>query len=238
MPGTTDVEQHSKQYAIHCRDAATKPFFATPFPKPHLEWLSRFLSYENTTDHRDTTDGLEPQDSTFVEILYLDKHISDHPCSITVEAFRALSDSESVLLFLRGQPSSQWIRLLGAKYGIEHEFFSQHVIPHDEFFYDNEPLLMNHKSLRLRLSTLGSRGPKIACRKCSQKELARLRTVVADKLSESSDTFIRDPRSTRIRDIFVHDGEHFSVEQYISIYLHRTPTCWTGKQNIHPCDLY
>ncbi|KAL9095195.1 MAG: hypothetical protein Q9165_002451 [Trypethelium subeluteriae] len=214
-------------------------------PGQHLTILARFLGtpYErhapNITlvqQERQSKDEYE-----FVTIYNLDpasqqrvKHL-DSITEFESEANALLANSDfGHLLFMKGYPSPKWLSSIGATYQIDSEFFQRHLdfrhVPQDHFL---TPLLPSASSsmAKLRITTVGetiSRGSTSH----SQEKLEGFRTrterslgVYLETLRSGSGSNLGD---SIIRQCSLHDMQHFSIEQDISIYVCKKEASWVG----------
>jgi hypothetical protein len=149
---------------------------------------------------------------------------------------RASEDAQVKLLFLRGQPSAEWLTALGGALMVDPEYFQRHLEflsttgRVDYFPLPTLPSASNH-IIQLRYYTIGrlvdpSPTPEAIAelRKISQKEMVSYRT----NLVKSFDNNNGVGRSI-IRDFSIFDSGHWVIEQVISLCVTNSDLGWTGK---------
>ncbi|KAI9733659.1 MAG: hypothetical protein M1834_003261 [Cirrosporium novae-zelandiae] len=142
------------------------------------------------------------------------------------------------LLFLCGHPSPEWLNALGAKYRIDPEYFQRHLdfrstVGRPDYFPLPSLPCAFPNMIRLPLTSIGCRMTKGRTRDdISQKELDGLRkeTLEAmkkylEKLSQGRESELKLGDSI-VRHFSVHDNQHFSFEQDISIYVGKSQKGW------------
>lgn len=127
------------------------------------------------------------------------------------------------LIFLRGWPSQRWINRIGAKYHIEPEIFRRHLpLGYDQDVFDIPgPPSSSANTVRLKVTTLGKRETATVERHEAKKALQ----MQFQKLSDGTSA----PGQSIVRNFSVHDEEHFSMEQEISISVLRRGHGWIGQ---------
>ena len=141
------------------------------------------------------------------------------------------------MLFLRGQPSPEWLSTIGARYHIDPEYFQRHL----EFcftvgrvnYFSALSLPSNpNYIIRLRYMTVGRRDEK--GRPTCQSMVDSLRLEGIKHMDRYAHCVGRNIKSgtgvgdSIVRAYHVHDETHFSIEQDISIHMSRTafgPIC-------------
>lgn len=147
----------------------------------------------------------------------------------------------STLLFLRGYARPEWLNAVGARYSVDPEFFLRHL---NSFFqsthsnYFTSPALPSRSTsmLRLCITTIGRWGGRRQYgKKMSQNDLHLRRYRAEGSLhrhiggvSRSSDGDIKLGDSM-VRQFSIHDEEHFSIEQDISVYVTKCGNRWIGR---------
>jgi len=140
--------------------------------------------------------------------------------------------SPSLLLFLRGYPSPEWLNNIGWLCNIDPEFilrhlnFAQSATERGYFTTPNLPS-SNANILSLRLPTIGYRQFD---KNITQKEIEELRRTAESKMQEyQSDLKLEkdiQPGDSVVRSFAVHDQEHYSMEQDISVCVNEFGKGW------------
>ena len=159
--------------------------------------------------------------------------------SARTERQSKITREEGRLLFLRGNPSPEWLNRIGAQYNVDPEFFRRHLdlgttIGRQNYF--ELPFLPStmENMLSLRIITIGSRKAPNRRYPPTQNELEHLRQEARTSMKAYLDRISRgkDPElqlgDSIVRDISVHDSEHFSIEQNISIHILKAMAGWIG----------
>jgi hypothetical protein len=164
----------------------------------------------------------------------------------TVQEFEDLGESvipgpdAFALLLLRGYPSPEWLNTLGGRFGIDPEFFQRHLL----FASASGKSSSKHSStqilpschgdmISLQITTIGSRqcdrqgghdqgGLESLRRHTSEEMLSYM-----SKLGSLNCPGIA-PGDSIVRDFSVHDFDYFSLEQTMSLGIHRTRDGWIG----------
>ena len=149
-----------------------------------------------------------------------------------VEAIRRRAKSESQVIFLRGYPSPEWIKSIGACCRIEDaEFFRWHLrFQCRQKYCLSQPLFSTFSNIiRLKFITIGSRqtnGNK-------QETVDKLREKAAKAMKNyEQELKIGDmvkAGDSIIRDYHVLDEQHVVIEQEMSICITKSGSNWTGK---------
>ena len=140
------------------------------------------------------------------------------------------------MIFLYGQPCALWLRSIGAKFGIDAEFFARHMeqsprgAPEQSIIFRTLP--SDQKYLRLRINTVGSSRPAPGATAVSEDSADELRTHTLAKLQQCI-KYLRDPTAistgdSMLRDFHIHDEANFSFDQYISICAKQIGSRWMG----------
>ena len=145
------------------------------------------------------------------------------------------------LLFLRGYARPEWLNAVGARCSVDPEFFVRHLSlffqsTHSNYF--TSPALPSGSTsmLRLCVTTIGSRGPhRKHGKNLVQRDIQSLRCRAENSLREhfegvsrSSDNDLKLGDSM-VRHFSVHDEEHFSLEQDISLCVTNSGNGWIGR---------
>ncbi|KAF2815317.1 uncharacterized protein BDZ99DRAFT_435597 [Mytilinidion resinicola] len=135
---------------------------------------------------------------------------------------------------MRGHPSPEWLLAIGESYQLDPEFFQRHIdssISRQDNF--SSPPLPSASTLmiKLRITTLGV-SPQTSKSLDEQWNLENLRLQNAKpmndyhhKTKKLSDSKLGD---SILRECSVHDFQHFSIEQDISIHVIKTWKGWVG----------
>lgn len=130
------------------------------------------------------------------------------------------------LLFLRGYPSHHWANTIGSRYQIDPEIFRRHLTPgHKHGFYDLPgPGSLSHNIIKLSITSLGTGYANTLGRQDEPRvlhEYSRLLGTNQEVVGESL-----------VRKFNVHDEEHFSIEQDISISVVKRGEGWLGTYGL------
>jgi hypothetical protein len=157
------------------------------------------------------------------------------------------------ILFLRGQPSPDWLAAIGAIYRVDPEYFQGHLDFCAAFGrpdYYPLPSLPSYSNniIKLRYVTIGHR--KVRGREANQREIDRLRShghKGMDRYLHALNQSLHSrtgPGDSIVRDYIVHDLTHFTIEQDISLCVTRKENGWTGKRasfctsnHVHRADM-
>jgi len=150
--------------------------------------------------------------------------------------------SSSVLMFVRGYPSPDWLNHIGWLCNVDPEFFLRHLdFAHSstERGYFTSPNLpsSNANHLRFRIPTIGHRQFD---RTITQKEIEELRRTAAAKMKEYQIDLKQerniDVGDSIVRSFAVHDQEHYSIEQDVSVCVNEFGKGWISKINPYHSD--
>ncbi|KAI0811538.1 hypothetical protein GGR55DRAFT_105155 [Xylaria sp. FL0064] len=135
------------------------------------------------------------------------------------------------LLFLRGYPSADWLCHIGRELNLEYEFYYQHFSLVSQLSiaesYSHPPLsLISTDTIQLTFTSIGSwdnHGSGIDL------------TSARARLGEDMKAFLEDLNRNQgpklcdsiVREFEVHDLEHFSIEQLVTVKLLRYKAFWT-----------
>lgn len=213
----------------------------------HFEGLARYLQrtdlYEpkrpSFMNRKDLSD--DDSSASFVSICNLDPSATrryQHANSISdfENGAEALKTSEfGHLVFLKGHPSPEWILSIGARYQVDPEFFRRHLdflAGFRDAYYSLPPLPSTTKAgFKLRSTTIGT-SISTAQTDNMQHTLDQFRIdnranleTYREKLRESYDPGLGD---SIVRESSIHDLQHFSFEQDISVYVTAYYNSWAG----------
>ncbi|RHZ70337.1 hypothetical protein CDV55_108290 [Aspergillus turcosus] len=146
-----------------------------------------------------------------------------------------LNPSSPKLIFMRGLPSPEWLLSIGVKFQVDPEFFQRHLgfyeelLPHEHHFVNPSLPSANKCIARLRVTTVGY--SKIDNTKDPQQMVESLQRENAEKMN----TYRQRVKSrlhymtgdSVFREFSIHDLEHFTIEQDITISISQNREGWT-----------
>ncbi|ORX98667.1 hypothetical protein BCR34DRAFT_146416 [Clohesyomyces aquaticus] len=206
----------------------------------HYHSLANFLfaPYQRNVSINTTSKPekkLEPEKERFVTMYTFHGQGSPqtHQISSPLEFSQAADTAENLntIIFLRGHQPPEMLNAIGARYRVDPEFFRQHldittrttrygVIPSTSLASSSKNIL------RLPSVTLASRSSSseiiqphhqgIVSR--IRDETARLMDAHVDRYLQNREACLRSGTSI-VRNLSVHNPQHFSLEQEISIYV-------------------
>lgn len=144
--------------------------------------------------------------------------LTDHPFPETTSGH---------LVFLRGFPSPNWVRTVGLRYGVDPEYFRRLLSFGRSRDYYDLPALPSSSSniINIRITSIGQH-PNIAMKRqqAPEQTLKHFQSLgIGSRVGESI-----------VRELSVHDGEHFSIEQEISICVNtKKGHGWNGKSHVY-----
>lgn len=130
------------------------------------------------------------------------------------------------LIFLRGYPSANWLKTVGAHCRVDPEFFRRHLdFNSPQEFYDLPALPSTARNIiKLRVTTVFRRTSLL-----DDKTIDKLRAEEEDHVREHQKQLNRVGESI-VRKFSIHDKSYFSIEQNISICVcRRVDKGWQGK---------
>ncbi|EED21633.1 hypothetical protein TSTA_088690 [Talaromyces stipitatus ATCC 10500] len=203
----------------------------------HFESLASYLQipFQPSDSRSDASPvGTEPQFLSVYDMTVDNRWRVTH--------FRSVNDFESTswvnssprIIFMRGLPSPEWLLSIGVKFELDPEFFLRHLD-----FYKGPPYHFGYPCLpsanecmtRLRVTTVGyykinfSMKNSHAVVESMQRESAGLMDAYLQKIKTRRHSRVGD---SIFRDISVHDSEHFTIEQDISVYIGTYQDDWIG----------
>ncbi|KAF2727236.1 hypothetical protein EJ04DRAFT_506027 [Polyplosphaeria fusca] len=155
---------------------------------------------------------------------------------------KVASDSEdlNVLLFLRGHQPPEMLNAIGAKYRVDPEFFRQHLDLGSRVDQSgNSPFTCLPSTcgniVRLPSITVASRSSGSGLSRFHHhNKLSKIREETAKRLEDHIHN-IRQGRESQlpqgtslVRDFAIHDYQHFSLDQEISVYVAGNGKRWIG----------
>jgi hypothetical protein len=235
-------QEYANLVAAHARQAAGDSLY----PGLNYENLAQYLlqpyqprSYQEPS----TIKSQAGVDVPFAVLYDLGARIPDrvhrYSSPQSFESLQHLGASETGhLLFLRGNPSPEWLNTIGYKCNVDPEFFLRHLdfrSTAGKPDYFNLPSLpsSNGNFLRLHWTTIGSRGANFERNGHDQKEIELLRDEGARTMAQYLDHTSSDRRmkvcDSFVRRFAVHDETHFSFEQDVSVCVNQIGKSWIGK---------
>ena len=149
--------------------------------------------------------------------------------------------SPGTIIILRGHQPAKVLNLIGAKFSVDPEFFRRHLdfgkrSTHTESFSDSFLPSSTTNIIRLATTTIGFRSaqPGVSLR-ANHENLQELRDqsskLIGQYLNKVSLARASDVRQgdSVVRDFSLHDRQFFSIEQYMSVYVHVEKPTWLGK---------
>ena len=216
------------------------------YASPPLHGLLRFLDAGRRAQSPDSPSPTRELSGVFVWILELKLDTAPVPRNVPSPDFldgdsltRTSAGPHGHLLLLRGYPSPPWLASLGSHYCIEDEVWRQHL----DFLEPSSSDTFSHPALpsascsilRLRVTTIGSRGrlghtdDRVLVRQL-RADAKRAMLQYRDSLRVGSGWRTGD---SIVRDYTIHDMNHFSIDQRITICLiqvDRLRNCWQGRR--------
>lgn len=139
------------------------------------------------------------------------------------------------LLFMEGYPSPQWLNHLGSKFDIDPEFYFRHLeFDHIQktpthFFMSSLPSVA--EIIRIRITSILSRND---FQFEPEHTIADLRKTSEVHMDEYLNNLVKSLKvslsESIVRRFSVHDKQHFSIEQMVTICVtHKSPG-WTGAR--------
>lgn len=214
----------------------------TLFSGENYQVLSDFLGTSSDQAWLDDSlsNGSIPDDDSSSFVVLHDLKISRsqrqriHDCT----SFSKFQDTWDELqgnrvLFLRGYPSREWLCRLGAKLDLDYEFLNRHFSNPDHrnlaenYCYPPLPLTCSN-TIQLTITSVGvwdnyQSGIGLAdARKSFEKEMkAYTMDMNRGRGLKTCDSVVRD--------FYLHDLKHFSIEQTLTINLIPRDGFWTSK---------
>lgn len=243
------AENYAHLVAAHARQATSDSLY----PGLNYENLSQYLlqpytqQYHPQSSGKSSTKSAKAAPETCFAMLYdlsaaKNERATPFISPVSFEmstTIQALGTSETGhLLFLRGNPTPEWLNTIGYRCNIDPEFFLRHLdfrATAGKPDYFNLPGLPSSKTnfLRLHWTTIGSRGATFERDEHDQEEVERLRAFSAKRMEQYLDE-TRSGHKMNLCDSFVrrfavHDGTHFSFEQDVSICINSIGKSWIGR---------
>lgn len=200
------------------------------FHASNLDYQQAALSHRSASDFISLC-GLSPGSSFRFDTVEKFLHVGNEVLP---------PEGQGRLLFLRGYPSPEWLNCIGAKYRADPEFFQRHLTPKSESSYISPPFTtapslpsVQAGMVALHITTIGFRISGGRAR-LAQAELDVLRDEAAHSMADyiSHLSSLHSPRialaDSIVREFSIHDSEHFSIEQKLSIEVIPHENNWIG----------
>lgn len=148
-------------------------------------------------------------------------------------------DGQNQLLFLRGYPSGEWLRLIGSKYHVDPEFFSRHMdfgLTEDRLNNFSLPPLPSSSwhLMRLHIMTIGFRDT--LARKYRQDDIDSLRRDGNNQMENYNHQLTLGSNfevgDSIVRNYSTLDETHFSIEQRVSVCLQNMGHRWASESSV------
>ena len=221
MPGAQD-------YANTIRTHAARTKGQSLYPGPNYRALADFIEDLRWKQPHSLPHPSRSRHFDFAAIHDLAFDVSE---SSRLTLFDSLSDFERFdthedprpdsgqILFLRGYPSPDWIRHVGAKYRIDPEFFRRQLILDRtlDFFDLPMPPSSSENIIALNITSIGRCNSTTLGRQTSPRALQKYSQNLGTKVGESI-----------VRRFSWHDEEHFSIEQQISLCVVNKGAGWVA----------
>jgi hypothetical protein len=143
----------------------------------------------------------------------------------------ALAAGCAQLIFIRGFATPEWLNLIGSAFRVDPEFFRRHLSflqTFDQFDLPSLPCLST-SFVKLPLVTIGTRGGN---------GVADIEHLTHDRhdANVNVSTYLRQLGKSDsggqpiVREVSVHNGEYYTVEQEVSITIHsKSSGGWAGE---------
>lgn len=138
-----------------------------------------------------------------------------------------LKSGSAQLLFLRGFPSPEWLRVLGAQLRIDPEFFRQHLgFLQRKDFYDIPALpSFSRNLLQLRVTTIFTRQAAITQQAVQLGRRRSVEDVRKHQVQLEQNAAVGD---SIVRQFSIHNENTFTIEQNISCCVVKKNGGWAG----------
>ncbi|KAK3935811.1 hypothetical protein QBC46DRAFT_461874 [Diplogelasinospora grovesii] len=206
----------------------------------HYANLADFLNFPYDAKLEDDTLVEYPADSDDERYVIIDRYFSDEkmrrtePGSFDDLKF-LLEDPNQIhtgtLIFLRGHQPARWLNLIGATFSVDPEFYRRHLnfgqAPGGTESFSDSSLPSGHSHMiQISIATLGLRSTQQGMSfQDNHENLQALRdqsykmiNQYLSKLSVARAGTVSQGDSI-VRDFALHDRQHFSISQEISIYV-------------------
>ncbi|EJT80753.1 hypothetical protein GGTG_00747 [Gaeumannomyces tritici R3-111a-1] len=208
---------------------------ATLFPGPHFERLGTYLKAPFYR-RRDTAAAAGFPFFVLYQGLGLDRTRRTEATSPDqVAALARDHPGGNQLLFLRGQPSPEWLSGVGSRFGVDPEYFQRHmdiILAVGRAKYYAQPSLPSASSqvVQLRYFTLSKTvKPSFKADQTDQLRLSA-RKKMDDYITATSQKLEHGNAvgNSIVRDFSLFSNGRWAIEQCISLCVNRTETGWTA----------
>ena len=241
------AEEYAGRVLSHSRLSATSSLFSGV----HYRALGTYLNHAYhipTTSIRAPNErpipGSESQNSFIIHSF--DKNGRRHPvhgaAAETIKGMDSLANPGPIvgtLIFLMGYQTPGVLNEIGARYNIDPELFRRHMDfdytsgRNRQFPYPTLPSASGDM-VHLLSTTVGCRAPYNDQITVDMDDNVRLRNRITQLMEEyrtvlclGNNAHLSQGRSI-VRDVALHDAQHFSIEQDISMYIGTAPTGWVA----------
>lgn len=148
---------------------------------------------------------------------------------IDLERHEAPSSGSGHILFLEGYPSPEWLNLIGARYRVDPEFYRRHLDfmqPKNQFDLPGLPSASKN-IVKLPLVTIGVQ-KDLGSLSLDSLEQHRERAFQATQAYTQQMIATAEVGEPIIRNFLIHDENHFTIEQELSICVESRKGGWTG----------
>ncbi|KAL9078238.1 MAG: hypothetical protein Q9157_002856 [Trypethelium eluteriae] len=213
------------------------------YPGQYLQVLVRFL-WRHSEPYVPNILATEKKQQWRRDFKFVSIHNLDPTGGRSIKHFESISDFESEassllanpgfghLLYMRGYPSPEWVLSIGTSYQIDPEFFQSHLDfrQGQQNYFLSPPLPSSSaRTIKLRVTTIGETQLG-APTGSSQEKLESLRTqnekalnAYVERTRGGYELGLGDPI---VRQCSLHDLQHFSIEQDITIHVARKGSSW------------
>jgi hypothetical protein len=212
-------EEYAKAVDAH----ASRRTATTLYPGTNYRSLALFLKQK--------CNGSEESDGFTFAILHnlaYDLHNTSRRSTFKTAAELAKFEPSTIqakngqILVLRGYPSPDWIKTIGAMYRIDPEVFRRYLSPPSSREFFDLPALPSSSDniITLRVPSIGRCTATTLDRSKGKRAIERYWTQLGSggKTGESI-----------VRRYFWHNPEYFTIEQYITVTIKHQGTRWIGN---------
>lgn len=225
-------QHYARLIYSHAETTASNSLYQGQDWQPLAAWLNnRPLSFRSPTER--THFGFAWM-YILKENASENERVSGFPLTLPIlDTFRPKLSQSSVLVFLRGYPTAEWVNEVGAYFRIDPETFYRHLS-----FFLPQGALLRQSPLRLPssrrsifqflLTTVGRYHPKAGYSLLDTKKKA------ANAMNHYLQT-MRNPSwklgDSIVRHFDIHNESTFSLEQLVTVYVSKEggTGSWTGR---------
>jgi hypothetical protein len=240
---------YSSRISVHASQSTKDSIF----PGQNYQGIAEYLRQPDQNDSKLNYYQPAAHNGKFATLYDFNSFSSSRTRELSsIEEFESLIEKHlqeercSVLLFLRGYPSPDWLNSVGSKCSIDPEFFQRHVdfwstkgMPN---YFVLPPLLSSSSNMvRLALTIIGSRegrgnrGGQTCVKKLREESALEFTEYLRSLRTGTKDAF-RTGHSL-VRHLEIYDETHFTLEQDVSICVNKIANGWIGKNtrtNLQP----